>query len=197
MMSERLSVFTRICQVCDHYDALVAPDPETGHRGLLPTTALRQVIAGSGTRFDPVVVAAFVQVMGRYPVGTVVRLNTMDVGLVISGGRSEEAFDRPVLRLVLGAMGEEMNQELDLAEATEDAMHVVRVLDPIAEGLDLAELVFGDLDEIDELTSMDEQSFHQLMEGTLDEPRKKRMIRPAEENLEESAEIVYEFDVED
>jgi len=181
MLTERLGVFTRIVQVCDHYDAAVAPDPRDGTRGALPMQALGQVVAGAGTRFDPVVVDAFTQLMGRYPVGTVLRLNTLDVGLVISDGRSVDAYDRPVVRLVLGVMGEELNQEIDLAEVARDALYVTAVLDPEAEGLDLAELIFGDLEAIDELTSMDEESYHQLLEG-----------KP----VDESQEIVFEFDVD-
>jgi hypothetical protein len=79
-------------------------------------------------------------------------------------------------------MGEELNQELDLAEVPHDTLHVTTVLDPEAEELDLTELLYGDLDAIDELTSMDEQSYHQLLEGKA---------------ADESAEIVFEFDVED
>lgn len=182
MPTERLGVYTRIVQVCDHYDAAIAPDARSGRRGTLPTQALGQIAAGAGTRFDPLAVSAFVQLMGRYPVGTLVRLNTLDVGLVTSGGRHEDAFDRPLLRLVQGAMGEELDQEIDLAEVPVDRLHVTAVLDPEEEDIDLAEVLFGDLDAIDELTSMDEQSYHQLLEGT-----------PADE----SAEIVYEFEVED
>ncbi|MDP7112837.1 MAG: HD domain-containing protein, partial [Myxococcota bacterium] len=97
IFTNRLGVFSRIVQVCDHYDAMVAPDPETGEHEILPPQALQRVIAGSGSRFDPVIVRAFVQVMGRYPFGTLVRLNTREIGIVISSGRPGDGFKRPVV----------------------------------------------------------------------------------------------------
>jgi len=125
----KLSVFTRIVQVADHYDALVTP---SGNRpGLLPIKALESIVAASGVRFDPVVVKALVQTVGRYPYGSLVRLNTGEVGVVTSGGRDAARFEKPTVMIVRAGDGSEVEPHLvDLAERDILGRKVAVVLDP-------------------------------------------------------------------
>ncbi|MGM0451722.1 MAG: HD-GYP domain-containing protein [Thermodesulfobacteriota bacterium] len=83
--SRPLSLFGRIIQICDVYDALTSsriyrPQP------LSPDRALGAMLEVSGRDFDPVLLKWFINMHGIMPVGTLVKLNTGQLGLVCSGG---------------------------------------------------------------------------------------------------------------
>jgi len=147
---ETPSVYTRIVQVCDHYDALVAPDPAGGARRIPPARALQQIRSGAGERFDATVIKALVRVLGRYPYGTLVRLDDGRVGVTVSGGRSQEGFARPVVRLLRDAEGQPLDGEIDLLSPEHGGCAVERVLDPQREGIDLGMVFFQEDDVEDE-----------------------------------------------
>jgi hypothetical protein len=54
----------------------------------------------SGKGFDPMLVKAFVNFVGLYPIGTIVRLNTGEVAVVYEPCKDPEFNDRPKVRLV-------------------------------------------------------------------------------------------------
>jgi HD-GYP domain-containing protein (c-di-GMP phosphodiesterase class II) len=74
--------FSRIVAIADAYDALTSlriyfkiPRP--------PDEAVKILLSKRGTAFDPVLVKAFVNMVGIFPIGTLLRLNTGETGLVI------------------------------------------------------------------------------------------------------------------
>ena len=144
-----LSVYTRILQVADHYDALVTPVEDAP--GLLPIKALDRIVAGSGVQFDPIVVKALVHVVGRYPYGSLVELNTGEVGVVTSGGRTNESFNHPIVMIVRNADGSPSEpREVDLFESSVLRRRVAEVLDPYSEGITPHAVLFHDLKESQE-----------------------------------------------
>ena len=144
-----LSVFSRIVAVADHYDALVTPTSDAP--GLLPVKALERIVASAGTAFDPVVVKALVQVVGRYPYGSLVELSTGEVGVVTSGGREEEAFMRPIVMIVRAGDGSEVEPHaVDLAEKSILRRRVQAVLDPHDADLTPHAVLFDQLSSEDE-----------------------------------------------
>ncbi|MCO4773130.1 MAG: HD domain-containing protein, partial [Deltaproteobacteria bacterium] len=142
---KRLSVFTRIVQVADHYDALVTPsgsDP-----GLLPVKALERIVRGSGVQFDPVIVKALVQVLGRYPYGSLVKLRTGEIGVVTCGGRDQARFSTPTVMIARSGDGSEVTPfAVDLAERGVLDRRIVAVLDPHDEHLTPHAVLFDQLD---------------------------------------------------
>jgi len=144
-----LSVYTRILQVADHYDALVTPVEDIP--GLLPVHALDRIVAASGEQLDPVVVKALVHVVGRYPYGSLVELNTGEVGVVTSGGRTSEAFNHPLVMIVRNADGSVCEpREVDLFEAGVLKRRISEVLDPYTRGITPHAVLFSDLKETQE-----------------------------------------------
>lgn len=144
--NKSLSVYTRILQVADHYDALVTPVEDIP--GLLPVQALDRIVAASGEQFDPVVVKALVHVVGRYPYGSLVELNTGEVGVVTSGGRTPEAFNHPLVMIVRNADGSVCDpREVDLFEAGVLKRRITEVLDPYTRGITPHAVLFSDLKE--------------------------------------------------
>ena len=151
LFTNRVGVFTRIVQVCDHYDAMVASDALTGLGKFLPATAMRKILQGAGTRFDPVVVRAFVAVMGRHPFGSLVKLNNRYVAIVSGSGRPGDGFKRPVLRLIQDRDGNPMDEEIDLLDEEHRDKWIVRALKPSKEGVDIKSYLFGERSMIREL----------------------------------------------
>jgi hypothetical protein len=54
---------------------------------------------------DPVIVKAFINLTGIYPVGTCVILDTYEVGVVCQASADVSQLHRPLVRIVLGADG--------------------------------------------------------------------------------------------
>lgn len=143
-MGERpLSVFSRIVQVADHYDALVSGSEEVA--GVTPAAALERVVAAAGSHFDPLMVKALIQVVGVTPYGSLVRLDDGSTGLVCSGGRDPERVARPMVLLVRDAEGEEVEPtRLDLAE--HPGRSIAEILDPRAASITPHALLFRGLE---------------------------------------------------
>ena len=157
--SKQLSVFTRIVQVADHYDALVTPS--STKPGLLPVKVIERIAAGSGTHFDPIVVKALVQVVGRYPYGSLVKLTSGEVGVVTSGGRDQRRFSRPTVMVVRSGDGSEVEpHQVDLGEKDILRRRIAAVLDPADSDLIPHAVLFDQLDgeEVDDDTEKQSSS---------------------------------------
>jgi putative nucleotidyltransferase with HDIG domain len=90
-------LLTRIVQIADFYDA-VTSSRRAYHRATLPHHAVRSILDEAGRSFDPVLAKVFLQAVGLFPVGSVVRLDTRELGVVIKPGDRDVA--RPVVRVV-------------------------------------------------------------------------------------------------
>ncbi|MCB2224741.1 MAG: HD domain-containing protein [Actinobacteria bacterium] len=77
--------FSRIVAVADAYDAITSPRPHRPAR--TPLEAMRILREGSGTAYDAGVVTSFLQLMGEFPPGSMLRLGTG--ALVMVTGREE------------------------------------------------------------------------------------------------------------
>ena len=54
---------------------------------------------------DPVIVKAFINLTGVYPVGTLVVLDTFELGIVHAANPLQEMLSRPIVRVVSDAQG--------------------------------------------------------------------------------------------
>ena len=72
----------KIAGIVDCYDALTSFRPHAGQ--MPPHEALRQMFAWRGTLFQPEVVEQFMQVVGVFPTGSLIELNTGAVAVVIA-----------------------------------------------------------------------------------------------------------------
>lgn len=109
----RPSLFARIIRVAEDYDTMVRP----GGGRMSPDKAIRQIAAGAGTRYDPAIAQLLINVLGRYPPGTILQLEDGRIVRVVSLVRSPETFDRPLCRLLRDAAGNPVDDpvEIDLA----------------------------------------------------------------------------------
>lgn len=80
LQANQLSLLARMTAVCDVYDAITSNRPYKN--GWDPAESLRQMAQWTG-HFDTPIFHAFVKSLGIYPIGSLVRLDTGDIGVVI------------------------------------------------------------------------------------------------------------------
>ena len=81
LCGDRISLYARMCAVCDVYDAITSNRPYK--LGWCPAESLRKMAGWSEGHFDPAIFQAFVKSIGIYPVGTLVRLKSGRLGVVL------------------------------------------------------------------------------------------------------------------
>ena len=126
-----LNVGTMLCSIADVYDAMRS---QRNYQQSFPTDRILAVLKRSdGLQFDQHLVRRFVQLIGIYPVGNLVRLNTGEVAVVMNVYAADPY--RPHVRVLVGRDGKrlELTYELNLWETAEDRQRpssIVAPLDP-------------------------------------------------------------------
>ncbi|MFT4711639.1 MAG: putative nucleotidyltransferase with HDIG domain [Candidatus Azotimanducaceae bacterium] len=85
LVGENISVFARMAAICDVYDAVTSLRPYK--EGWEPATSVKRMANWEG-HFDKKIFQAFVKSIGIYPVGSLVRLASDTMGIVIDPGIS-------------------------------------------------------------------------------------------------------------
>ena len=98
------SIYSKIVAVADGFDAATSrrayqTDP------LSPAAVLAGMRDNPRRGMDPVVVKAFINLLGIYPVGTLVVLDTFELAIVHAASPNPEAMSRPVVRIVSDERG--------------------------------------------------------------------------------------------
>jgi len=81
LTGEQISQLAKMTSVCDVYDAVTSDRPYKS--GWQPTFALRRMTEWSDGHFDDTTFKAFVKTVGIYPVGSLVRLQSQRLAVVI------------------------------------------------------------------------------------------------------------------
>jgi HD-GYP domain-containing protein (c-di-GMP phosphodiesterase class II) len=129
-----ISLFTKIVAIADAYDALTTNRP--WRKAYLPDEALGHMLSESGKQFDPVLLKVFVNTLGLYPVGTLVRLTTGETGFVVYSGGDAERISHPFVA-ILDSEGKP-GPTVDLAEKDPSGKYVREIAsseDPAKYGL--------------------------------------------------------------
>lgn len=99
-----LSMTSRIVAVADGYDAATSrrsyqTEPYT------PPAVLQEMRDNPKRGMDQIVVKAFINLLGIYPVGTLVVLDTFELAVVHSANPDPDALGRPVVKIVSDSLG--------------------------------------------------------------------------------------------
>jgi len=81
LKDSEISLFAKMGAVCDVYDAITSNRPYKA--GWDPAESLRRMAEWANGHFDPTVFQAFVKSLGIYPIGSLVKLKSGRLGLVI------------------------------------------------------------------------------------------------------------------
>jgi hypothetical protein len=100
----------------------------------------------AGRDFDPALVKLFINMIGIYPLGTLVLLDTNEIGIVVQTQEDPEMIDRPKVCLLQYSDGEyRKGRMVDLREMDEGMRpfkrSIVRTLDPNEYNIHVAEFL--------------------------------------------------------
>jgi putative nucleotidyltransferase with HDIG domain len=130
-----LNLGTMLCGIADVYDAMRS---QRVYQPAFPTDRILAVLEqNDGSRFDPHLVRRFVQLVGIYPAGNLVRLDTGEVAVVLQT-HAEDPY-RPRVRVLRDASGAEVTRvrEINMWEQGEGPRAAVQApLDPAEYGID-------------------------------------------------------------
>jgi putative nucleotidyltransferase with HDIG domain len=95
MRGDDIGTFGLIGGIVDFYDAITSD--RAYHAGISPHSALKIMYQGRASAFHPTLVEQFIQCLGIYPVGSVVELNSGEIGVVATLNRVRRLKPRVVL----------------------------------------------------------------------------------------------------
>ncbi|WP_306427219.1 HD-GYP domain-containing protein [Caballeronia sordidicola] len=128
LSGDAIPLLARMAAVCDVYDAVTSDRPYKA--AWQPVKALRSM-ASWEAHFDKTIFAAFVKCIGIYPVGTLVRLESRHLAVVLDQNRG--AISAPVVKKFFSTKSNQpvIPHVLNLEKA-QGSDRIVRVEDPKA-----------------------------------------------------------------
>ncbi|OEZ63487.1 cyclic di-GMP phosphodiesterase response regulator RpfG [Janthinobacterium sp. HH103] len=96
LRGEEISLFARMGAICDVYDAITSNRPYK--QGWCPADSLRRMAGWRGGHLDAQLFAAFVKCLGIYPLGTLVRLQSERLAVVV-GQSPGKPLTQPTVRV--------------------------------------------------------------------------------------------------
>lgn len=139
----KVTLFGRIITLSDFYDALGRPRVYNRFP-YVSEKILGLMMERSGKDFDPILVKVFVNMIGVFPLGTLVLLDTNEMGIVVQIQEEPDLIDRPRVVLLFYKDGQyRKGRMVDLTEkdATTGQYKwtIVKTLDPNEYSLNVAE----------------------------------------------------------
>ncbi len=134
--------FSRIVAISDQFDSMTssrvyARIPYT------PDKALSLMMERSGVQLDPLLFKIFTNIVGVYPIGTLVMMDSRELGLVFESNPNPEKLDRPKVILITDQSGKRVTgKTVDLSEQADDGRYkrtIIKALDPKKYKINLAE----------------------------------------------------------
>ena len=101
LRDSEISLYAKMGAVCDVYDAITSNRPYKA--GWDPAESLRKMAEWSNGHFDPAVFQAFVKSLGIYPIGSLVRLDSGRLGIVVD--QSQKSLLTPRVKVFFSARG--------------------------------------------------------------------------------------------
>jgi putative nucleotidyltransferase with HDIG domain len=141
----KISLFGRIVAISDFYDALVRPRVYN-RLPYVSEKILGIMLDRSGKDFDPAIVKVFINMIGIFPLGTLVLLNTNEMGIVTHIQEDTEMIDRPRVCLLYYGDGEYRKGKIVDLKERDDASGdfkrtIVKTLDPNEYNINVAEFL--------------------------------------------------------
>jgi len=138
-----VNLFSKIVKVVDFFDAITT---KRVYRTNVFTRAeaLSLMLEQTAGEFNPVILKAFVNLMGVFPIGSLVALSTGEVAIVFDLNPDPKLILRPAVKLITDAAGNKVDGDVvDLTERDPSTGRYVRtiskVLNPQDYGIEIAE----------------------------------------------------------
>lgn len=119
--------------IADTYDAVTTLRPY--QRPSTPRQAIRELVEHSGTMLHPDYLQNFIQSLGTYPVGSLVRLDNNEIGIVGRVGSDDP--DSVQLKILFDQMGTQMAEPRILHLPAHEKKRIVSEVDPFIKGVEV------------------------------------------------------------
>ena len=128
----------KMCAIADVYDAITAD--RVYHKGLPPTMALKKLLEWSGTHLDQTLVHRFIRSMGIYPVGSLVKLKSQRLAVVIEASESDQRL--PLVKVIYSTSSQRYLpvEIIDLSKPTTQD-EILQAVDPARFGIRLNDFI--------------------------------------------------------
>ena len=124
-----MGMFSKIVALADGFDAA------TSRRAyqtvpLNPADVMKEMRDNPRRGMDPVLVKAFVNLTGIYPVGTLVVLDTFELGVVHAANPLQEMLSRPIVRIISDDKGQLLHpgELVDLADRSPEGAYLRTII---------------------------------------------------------------------
>ncbi len=128
---------SRIVAIADCYDSMTTLRPY--QRRFDPKETLEIMMKMVGEHFDPKFFKAFIETLGIYPIGTLVRLDTNEIALVVRINPDDP--NRPTVKILYDPEGRELKEPKEVSLRELDAhtgapqRSIVTTVDSVTQGL--------------------------------------------------------------
>jgi HD-GYP domain-containing protein (c-di-GMP phosphodiesterase class II) len=139
LRTKDLMFYAKIVAVADGFDAA------TSRRSyqttpMAPSAVLQEMRDNTRRGMDPVIVKAFINLLGIYPVGTFLVLDTFELAIVHAANPDADMLSRPLVRLVSDDLGNVQypGTIVDLSERTDEGQYrrtIIKTADPERYGI--------------------------------------------------------------
>lgn len=126
-------VLAGIVAVTDCYDA--ATTLRAYQRPMQPKQAVDRLRSLSGTSLDPEIVKQFLALTGRYPTGSVVRLDSNEIAVVVTP--SAEEAGAAVVKVIMDPLGRQL-AEVEMRSLLQSGDRIVDLVDPLVRGIEVS-----------------------------------------------------------
>ena len=137
-------LFSRIVTLCDCFDAMTASRIYM-ERPFTPDGVIRYMMENSGRMFDPDLLRVFVGLTGLYPVGSMVRLESGELGVVLEPAANPRQVDRPRIRILApgpdGALSPAEDRSLDDGPEVDPRFRIRAGCHPLDHGISIDEIL--------------------------------------------------------
>lgn len=107
---KQINLYARIVAISDVYDALTSD--RVYKKKIEAHKALEYICKMVGTQFDNEIVKKLISCIGIYPMGSIVKLNTNEIGLVVDINKIRPT--KPIIRIILDEKGNRLQNYIEV-----------------------------------------------------------------------------------
>ena len=138
LTGNKIPLFGKIAGIIDCYDAIISDRPHAS--ALSPHEAVKNLYSWSGKDFQSELVEQFIQVVGIYPVGSLVELTDGRIGVVVAHNKVRRLRPRVMLILNKDKVQYSQFKTINLLNETEgedgEPLNIVKTVNPSKYSID-------------------------------------------------------------
>lgn len=134
-LGHSVSALVDMTAIADAYDAMTTL--RSYQRPFTPRNAIARMREIAGTSLHPGYVEKFISSLGPYPVGSLVRLDSNEIGLVIKVDTTDPSLAE--IKVIFSAAGELLAEPTRLSLGPTQPRKIVAEVDPFSKGIDVVD----------------------------------------------------------